>query len=107
MEGIDLSGGSIARTYMLRGVIAGGRFVRADLSGSDLTGAAAEEADFSDANLSGARLAGASFDAAVFRSANLQDADFTNARIEGAVFDGAQNMPLSLLELVSRKFGFK
>lgn len=49
MEGIDLSGGSPKGCYTFRGVLSGARLVDADLSGADLTGAAAEHVDFTRA----------------------------------------------------------
>lgn len=107
MKGIDLSGGSLADTYMLRGVIAGGKFVNTNPSRADLTGAAADACDFTNADLSGTRLLGASLRGATFKNTQLKGADFSNADLFNAVFDGAHDLPQSLMEAVERRLGFK
>jgi uncharacterized protein YjbI with pentapeptide repeats len=92
---------------MLRGVIAGGRFVNANLSHADLTGAAAEDCDFTNADLSGTRLLGASLRGAMFKNTRLKGSDFSNSDLFNAVFDGAHDLPPSLMEAVERRLGFK
>jgi uncharacterized protein YjbI with pentapeptide repeats len=107
MEEIDASRGSLADTYMLRGVISGGQFVGANLTHMDMTGAAAEGCDFSGADLSGSLLSGASLRDAVFRRSKLTGTDFSNADLESTVFEDAQDMPASLMETAAGRFGFR
>jgi uncharacterized protein YjbI with pentapeptide repeats len=81
-------------------VALGTRFHQTDLSFSQMTGAAAEDADFTRALLVRSRLNGADLQRAVFTGADLQSADFTNARLDGAHFEGAINLPPSLRDRV-------
>ena len=57
---------------------------RADLSGTDLSGANLRGADLSDADLSGANLRGANLSWASLRRADLSDADLSRANLRHA-----------------------
>ena len=108
MEGIDLSGGSLADTYMLRGVITGGRFVNTNLSRADMQqGQRPKPAILPMPTSQEPASWGASLRGATFKNTQLKGADFSNADLFNAVFDGAHYLPPSLMEAVERRLGFK
>lgn len=66
-----------------------GGLVRADLRGSNLTGASLAAADLYNANLSGALLTAANLIGAILRSADLTGADLTGANLSFSNLTGA------------------
>lgn len=81
----------IVQTDMTDCILRQAKFIRANLSLSNLTGCDLEGADFTDANLSGAI-----FHGAVLAGATLDNADFTGADLIGAIFD---NVDLTKVDL--------
>jgi uncharacterized protein YjbI with pentapeptide repeats len=63
--------------------------VGANLSGANLFGIEADDADFSASDVRFAQLVGAKLEGASFRQANIGGADFSEARLGGASFVGA------------------
>ena len=64
-------------------------FTRAEMSGTDLSGASLEGNVFAHANLEGARLRGAQLRRADFSDARLKNADLTRAQLNGSILRDA------------------
>lgn len=98
MKDILMENGSMRRAdltgvYMLRGAILSSDMRWSKLAHVEMTGANAEEVNFSGADLSNARLRGARLIHASFVGANLDGADLENATFERTDFRGAVHVP--------------
>jgi len=103
MRGANLSRARVSNAFVMQtdmtdAIMRGTKFIRANLTNSDLTGADLQGADLTDANLSGARLSGAILSGAQFGNVKL-----TNAIMIGVIMDDMQRRAPELVGAIMAK----
>ena len=86
----DLSGTNLSGVYLMDANLSRANLEYANLSGAKLRDANLEYANLKDAYLGNAKLWGANLGGANLEDANLMDADLRGANLEGANLEGAK-----------------